>query len=272
MNDNCICAHLYGDGSRDCRLRAEYIRCNRAEECSAYKNGKCFCVTTLFGVRCPEGEITIVDGGTKRSKAFLRVQKEARINPAYGKLQYPSTNLITRIGEDAFLTVPYIWLEDFGGRIHCADPHFSTNKLYIHADSLTPENVKNICEYVPRSMMGGVIADYQSKTVPMFLHQLKVLFPEMYAAFQAAYPEYKIKAPDWTGKFAKLATCNRAVEYMDCHKNTFHFDGDYIVCDSYNSAFAPFGAKRAEIRVKLSDEMQVRITDNQQVTSETVFI
>ena len=40
MNDNCICAHLYGDGSRDCRLRAEYIRCNRAEECSAYKNGK----------------------------------------------------------------------------------------------------------------------------------------------------------------------------------------------------------------------------------------
>ena len=51
MNDNCICAHLYGDGSRDCRLRAEYIRCNRAEECSAYKNGKCFCVTTLFGVR-----------------------------------------------------------------------------------------------------------------------------------------------------------------------------------------------------------------------------
>lgn len=40
MNDNYICAHLYGDGSRDCRLRAEYIVevggkrvCVRVDEC-----------------------------------------------------------------------------------------------------------------------------------------------------------------------------------------------------------------------------------------------
>lgn len=272
MNDNCICAHLYGDGSRDCRLRAEYIRCNRAGECSAYKNGKCFCVTTLFGVRCPNGDITIVDGGTKRSKAFLRVQKEARTNPAYGKLQYPSTNLITRIGEDAFLTVSYTWLEDFCGEIRCDNPQLGTNKLYISADKLTPENIKRICDFIPRSMMGGVIRDYQDKTVPMFLHQLRGLFPEKYAAFQEAYPDYKIKAPDWKGRWAKLSTCNRNAEYKDCHKNTFRFDGDYIVCDCYNSSFAPFRAKRAEIRVKLSDEMEVEITDNGQVTDETVFL
>nr|DAG67062.1 MAG TPA: hypothetical protein [Caudoviricetes sp.] len=272
MNDNCICAHLYGTGSRNCRLRAEYIRCNRTEECSAYKNGKCFCVTTLFGVRCPNGEITIVDGGTKRSKAFLRVQKEARTNPAYGKLQYPSTNLITRIGEDAFLTVSYTWLEDFGGEIRCDNPHLGTNKLYISADKLTPENIKRICDFIPRSMMGSAIRDYQDKTVPMFLRQLRSLFPERYAAFQEAYPDYKIKAPDWKGRLAKLSTCNRHAEYKDCHKNTFRFDGDYIVCDCYNSSFAPFRAKRAEIRVKLSDEMEVEITDNGQVTDETVFL
>lgn len=218
MNDNCICAHLYGDGSRDCRLRAEYIRCNRAEECSAYKNGKCFCVTTLFGVRCPNGEITIVDGGTKQSKKFLRVQKEARTNPAYGKLRYPSTNLITRIGEDAFLTVPYTWLEEFGGEIRCDNPHPGTNRLYISADKLTPENIKRICDFIPRAIMGGVIRDYQDKTVPMFLHQLRGLFPEKYAAFQEAYPDYKIKAPDWKGRWAKLSTCNRNAEYKDCHK------------------------------------------------------
>lgn len=272
MNDNYICAHLYGDGSRDCRLRAEYIRCNRAEECSAYRNGKCFCVTTLFGVRCPNGEITIVDGGTKRSKAFLRVQKEARANPNYGKLQYPSTNLITRIGEDAFLTVSYTWLEEFGGKIRCDDPHFSTNKLYISADKLTPENIKRICDFIPRAIMGGVIRDYQDKTVPMFLHQLQALFPEKYAGFQEAYPDYKIKAPDWRGRRAKLSSCNRNVEYVDCHKNTFYFDGDYIVCDCYESSFLPFRAKRAEIRVKLSDEMEVEIADNLQVTDETVFL
>lgn len=234
MNDNCICAHLYGDGRRDCRLRAEYIRCNRAEECSAYKNGKCFCVTTLFGVRCPNGEITIVDGGTKRSKAFLRVQKEARTNPAYGKLNYPSTNLITRIGEDAFLTVSYTWLEEFGGEIRCDDPHFGTNKLYISADKLTPENIKRICDFIPRAIMGGVIRDYQEKTVPMFLHQLQALFPEKYAGFQETYPDYKIKAPDWRGRRAKLSTCNRNVEYKDCHKTRFTLMGTTLYAIATN--------------------------------------
>lgn len=33
---------LYGVGSRDSRLRAEYIYCDQAKECSAYKEGKCF--------------------------------------------------------------------------------------------------------------------------------------------------------------------------------------------------------------------------------------
>ena len=55
---------LYGDGSRKARLRAEYIYCDHAEECSAYKEGRCFRVTTLFGLRCEFGRINHVDGGT----------------------------------------------------------------------------------------------------------------------------------------------------------------------------------------------------------------
>ena len=47
MNTKKINVGLYGDGSRGARLRAEYIACDRAEECSLYKSGKCFNVTTL---------------------------------------------------------------------------------------------------------------------------------------------------------------------------------------------------------------------------------
>ena len=61
---------LYGSGKRNSRLRAEYIYCNQAQECSAYKEGKCFCVTTLFGLKCGIGSVNIVDGGTKQSKRF----------------------------------------------------------------------------------------------------------------------------------------------------------------------------------------------------------
>ena len=49
--DEAISVMLYGDGSRQARLRAEYIYCDHAKECSAYKEGQCFRVTTLFGIQ-----------------------------------------------------------------------------------------------------------------------------------------------------------------------------------------------------------------------------
>lgn len=40
--EKLINVDLYGDGSRDSRLRAEYIYCDHADVCSVYKEGKCF--------------------------------------------------------------------------------------------------------------------------------------------------------------------------------------------------------------------------------------
>lgn len=59
--EKLINVDLYGDGSRDSRLRAEYIYCDHADVCSVYKEGKCFRKTTLFGVRCEFGRIACVD-------------------------------------------------------------------------------------------------------------------------------------------------------------------------------------------------------------------
>lgn len=267
-----ICVNLYGNGSRDSRLRAEYVNCGRAEECSAYKNGKCFCVTTPFGIRCPIGNVNIVDGGTKQSKMFRRVWAEAKEHPAYAKLKYPNHNLITRIGNDAFLTITYTWLEEVNGNIYCHDPHLMTNKLMTSADNLTPENIKRICESKPCAIMGGVIKDYQEKVIPMFLHQLQKCFPEKYSAFLKDCPDYVVKAPNWVGRRAKLATCNRNATYKDAVGNEFRFDGEYLVCDRYNSSFTPFRAKAAKVQICVSDEMEVEITDNNQVLDDTVFL
>ena len=55
--EKLINVDLYGDGSRNSRLRAEYIYCDHADVCSVYKEGKCFRKTTLFGVRCEFGRI-----------------------------------------------------------------------------------------------------------------------------------------------------------------------------------------------------------------------
>lgn len=65
--EKLINVDLYGDGSSNSRLRAEYIYCDHADACSVYKEGKCFRKTTLFGVRCEFGRIAYVDGGTKKT-------------------------------------------------------------------------------------------------------------------------------------------------------------------------------------------------------------
>lgn len=60
--------------------------------------------------------------------------------------------------------------------------------------------------------------------------------------------------------------------YKDINGNIFRFEGNELVCDCYKSAFAPFRAKQVKLRIELTDEMQVEITDNAQITENTVFL
>ena len=76
MNEEAINVNLYGSGSRDCRLRAEYIFCDRANECSAYKQGTCFAVTAPLSRHCMVGSVSRVDGGTKRSKMYNKIRDQ----------------------------------------------------------------------------------------------------------------------------------------------------------------------------------------------------
>ena len=271
MNTKKINVGLYGDGSRKARLRAEYIYCDRADECSLYKIGKCFNVTTLFGTRCPIGERTSVDGGTKQSKKFSDIWEQAKSDPCYAKLNYPSNEHIGRIGDDVYLCPPFVEITDCNGRLNVSDPGFGCNWVVVKRDTLTTENLNRICSYRPRSLMGGTITDYQEKTVPNFLHQLSQLFPNEYAALISEYPEYAEKKPSFVGRIAKLATCNPACEYIDGN-SVFRMDGDWLVCDCYKSAFAPFWGKDAMLKIQLTDEMRVKITDNAQVLPETVLL
>lgn len=272
-NSNLINVGLYGAGSRRARLRAEYIYCNHADECSAYKNGKCFCVTTLFGTRCEYGRISCIDGCTKQSKTYWKVYNEATSNEKYAKLGYPYYDYIIRIGDNAFITLPYVQIEKApGGMLYCKDPGFGRNRLLVSTSDLIPENIKRICEFLPQAFMGGKIGRYQKEAIPLFLQQFSLLFPTQFVDFLSAYPEYEIKPPNWIGRCAKLSTCNREVDYKDVYGNNFHFEGDYLVCDKYHLSFLPFGAREAEIRVKVTNDMEVKITDNEQVTADTVFV
>ena len=279
MND-AIHVGLYGIGSRDARRRAEYIYCDHAAECSLYRDGKCFCVTAMFGHYCPLGHICYVDGGTKRSKAFERVSKDAMEHPKYHALMYPEHDLVARIGEQILIQFPHVTLEKADdGTIKIEHGGFRGNLIVESKSILTPKNILRICEFRrfrALAIQGGVEKDYQNKTVPEFLKGLSKLFPEEYANFIATFPKYagRAKDIDYRGRTAKLATCNRAMQYADMNGNLFTFDGDFLVCENCKINFHPFqsGSGNVYMKIKLTDEMTVKITDNAQVTEETVFV
>jgi hypothetical protein len=180
MNE-AICVHLYGDGSRNNRLRAEYIYCDKANECSACKQGKCLCVTEPFSSRCPVGNVETIDGGTKRSKMFTKVKNSAKSDPNYGVLQYSGNLKIVRIGDDAVLSLAYVRLKIENDVLKVDGPWGSGSKiLFVPKEIFTADNVLNICKCKPMALMGGEIDSYQNDEVPMFLRQLRELFPEVY--------------------------------------------------------------------------------------------
>lgn len=100
-------------------------------------------------------------------------------------------------------------------------------------------------------------------------------FPYSYA-YRATQTAMK-KPPamqGYRGKYAKLSTCNRELTYRDAHGNSFRFDGDELVCDKYRiGGFMPFSSSGyAQMRIPVTDDMQVKITDSNQVTDQTVLM
>lgn len=272
MNDNCICVHLYGYGSRDCRLRAEYIYCDRAEECSAYREGKCVNVTTPFGKHCAIGRVRCVDGGTRRGKKYNELTKQVRKEDAYRKLDYPNCWKVIRVGDLAMLNIPYVDLRMDSGSL-CVEPAiFGNREITVEKDVLTSENLHHILNYKPRDFFGECVKAYRDREVPDFLHQLRKLFPEQYTALLAEHPEYGEMQPNYIGRYAKLATCNPEFAYKDARGNQFKMKSGWLVCDEYVSSFAPFAAGTTLLKIKITENMRVEITDNGQVTDETVFL
>lgn len=276
MNDsNLIHVQLFGSGSRDSRLRAEYVYCDCAEQCSAFKDGKCYRTGSgLFSPRCKCGKTVSVDGGEKRSKKYGEVYTAAKNDDKYQKLNYPSNSSIIRIGDKAQIVLPNIDITIDNGKLVVKDLVFITpQSVLIDKELLTPDNLARICSFLPSTMFGdGVYYGYRDKIIPHFLFQLSKLFPKEYDSFVQSYTEYADLAPDFRKMRAKLNTLDRSYPVVDDRGNVFNFEGEYLVCENYKNALLPFESYETYIKIKITDKMTARITDNRQVTSDTVLV
>ncbi|MDO5549420.1 MAG: hypothetical protein Q4F79_13170 [Eubacteriales bacterium] len=275
MTENKICVRLYGDGSRDAKLRAEAIYCDRSDVCSAYVCGKCFNVTSFLTPYCPFGRISRYGNHTKRAKAYAAFRAEVKNDPVYAALDYPSDIKIVRIGDDVLIRLHYISWNKCEETIRPADPGFYGGEIgSIKIDKLTPGFLGTLIDFRPRAMMGGIIEDYQRKEIPIFLYQLQRTLPEVYERLKAERPEVAEICPNFIGMWAKLCSLSKDATYRDHNGNRFRFSGqdNEMVCEDYHSAFLPFECQTAVVKVKVSDKAEYKIDDNSQVTEDTVFV
>lgn len=211
-----ISVHLYGGkgifGGKETPLEAAVISCDRHEQCSYYQNGQCLKVRAFLSPPCKYGTVSNVKGYTSRAAKYSEFRRKWHEHEQYGKLQYPPTKLGV-IGNEVIFPYPFIRItkaED--GSIKITDPGFGSNLGYIEKDNFTIDLIKRICNFRPQAIMGGVIKDYQNKTVPLFLAHLKEVMPGKYEELRQENGELT-KEVSYIGRKALLKTVNPSDVY-----------------------------------------------------------
>ncbi|NGP60001.1 hypothetical protein FLT15_17135 [Paenibacillus thiaminolyticus] len=259
-------------------LEASIIYCDKYDKCSYYRNHQCLCVRSIGSSGCKFGRAITERGYTSRAKKYHEFRNKWTTNERYSKLKHPKDKL-GLIDDVVVFPYPFIRVSDRDGQLKVESPSWSgSDTSFIPLDDFTPELIKQICSYRPMAVMGGEIKDYQKKIVPLFLSHLAEVIPDKYKEFTTEFPEY-LKKHDYVGRKALLKSIAPSkVEYKSSNYPQFneewHWDGEKL---KYQSGHVyEFRVTKdydiEEITIIPRDNAIVTISDNNQVTFETVFI
>lgn len=277
-----INVHLYGGkglfGGKETPLEASIISCDKYEQCSYFKNNQCLKVRSFLSPGCKYGRVNNVKGYTSRAAKYHSFKRQWQEHERYSKLKYPPQKL-GLIGDEIVFPYPYIRItQTEDGNVKLSDPGFGPNIAFIAKENFTIDLIKRICNFRPCAIMGGVIADYQNKIVPLFLAHLKEILPDIYEELRKEDGDL-VKEVSYIGRKALLKTVNPSdVYYRNSNypqfNETWHWDGETL---TYSSGYVhDFSITKdyaiAEIKIIPSDKSVITITSNEQVTGETVFI
>lgn len=273
---------LYGGksifGGREEPLVASVISCSKYKDCSYYQNGECLAVDSFLSRGCKFGSEQRVKGYTSRAKKYHSFKKQWEEHEAYGKLKHPPKKL-GLIDDVVVFPYPYVRIiKNEEGNWEIKNPSFISEYSYIDYEDFDVDLIYQICTFRPHAIMGGVIDDYQKETVPLFLSHLQKVLPERYSELIEKYPQLD-KPINYVGRKALLKTIKPSeVLYKSSSNSKFnerwYWDGEYLIYrEGYVSSFSiTKDYEVCEIKLKPSDQSVITITDNDQVTDETVFV
>lgn len=282
MTKEVINVGLYGGkgvfGGRETPLEASVISCDKFEDCSYFRDGQCLAVRSFLSEGCKFGSVENIRGYTSRSKKYSRFKREWKEHEKYSKLSHPPKKLGLIDGLVVF-PYPYVQIEKGEqGDLKIKDPSFGNKIAYIDYNDFSVDFIYRLCTYRPLAFLGGEITDYQKEIVPLFLTHLKEVLPDKYREFIGKYPRFS-KNVSYVGRKALLKTIKpsyvhyKSKNYPELNEE-WYWDGELLVYkNGYVSSFKiTEDYDIEEIKLRPSDKSVVKISDNEQVTENTIFV
>lgn len=275
MNDyKIINVHLFEPAFKNVKQRCEILSCNSCDSCDMYKQGKCvFKEYFLSRTACPHGRMHKEEGYTNRARSYYSWfdKKEKKYGDLVDDLKFDD-NKICIVGGD-YVYLPMNHLCTYVNKVEGV-----VNNHFIPLEDFIVDKIREIVDFVPLTLIEHApITDYDRKEIPKFLQQLKEVMPELYEEFFSKYPKYKeklqYKINNYVGRTAYINTMTEGSVLNDCG-DKWIIEGEWLMCKERRSSSIPFAgyADTTEVRVKITDKMTYKITDNSQVDENTLFV
>lgn len=239
------------------------IFCKDKEKCDIYKQCNSCILTGGLG-SCVYGRKTMTNGFSKRSIKFNSwIREKTEANKDYtGKLSsLTAFQRVFKIGE--YLYLPYSFMTGTWNL-----DTYPLKSSWVKLEEVTPELLERICNARPQALMGGEIRDYQEKSVPKFLFDLKTFYPDIFDLVPDHH-KLRIENINFIGRKADITTCNpgkyKFGNYM------WNWDGE-ILSSNGESLLWPPAKGETNITIKPQLNSPVVITDNSQVGENTKFL
>lgn len=271
---------LYNGLNNNDKNRAEIIHCDKYQNCSLYKAGKCLCVSQIFAHTCEFGRVDKIDGYTPRSSSYRSFVDKYMNDECHGKLHRPNNWYIAVVDDTVLLNLIYVIVEkrQWTGyewkelsSYHVNRAVYTSTISYINKDEFTIDLFERICMFRPIALNGDNISIYNTKIIPNLVNDLKKLMPDFYSQLIDKFPELANLKVDYRDRFAYIYSLRDDVE-LKTNNGTFIKQVDRLICSDYHSPLLPFGGKTGKLFINITPEMTVKITDNNIVDENTVFI
>lgn len=248
--------------------------CECPEKCELYAKGNCVQLENC----CTHGSKSTIVGYSRKASKFSSwiyefKDKHKDACNAGSRLKQPEK--MEYFMDLVYIPISYLGLNE---NVDFVDGkgYFANSYPIVKRSDFNEEFIsKQIIRFRPKALMGGVIWDYQEKEVPKFLRWLKRLDPALFDKVKALNPDHSAftKLSD-VGKKAVLQTLNPNIgTFISIKGEPWTWDGEYLY--SSNAYFYSSILETKEIqecRLKPTDGAIVKVTDDNQVNDNTIFI